>query len=348
MKFHLDSQEMLRSATRLALRLHAPAVEVDHLLLCDPESDTGTVEIRDIPFSAKVLTLLEAAAELAHREQSTIVRTRHLQLALQSKTGLSPEWGVQRRRMRMSDLIDRPLTSLLEYKGVNVEHLHRSLHGLTVRECRPGPDFIASPAGRRFQDIAAKLATKKDAPVLLLLLSYLLCEGAATQPFLESGLNEELLLALLAEQPEELRQPPTFSFDFSNLVMEQARLSDEAQQTLEIAWILREGADLQGTDLLRGLVATSNPMEERNVQILLKQISGYDFSSVLGTSRAAEPRARVVLSSEIHRVIDCALREAGPVALVNNIHLLIGLAECGNEMLNRRGVSAEKIRGYLR
>ncbi|MBN9419836.1 MAG: hypothetical protein J0I12_30555 [Candidatus Eremiobacteraeota bacterium] len=247
----------------------------------------------------------------------------------------------------MWDLVKRSPSRRLEYKGVNLEHLHRALHGLTVRECRPGPDFIDSQAGRRFADIAGGIATQKDAPALLLLLSYLLCEGAATQPLIESGLNEKLLLALLTEPPEELREPSALSFDFSQLVMDQARLSDDAQQTLEIAWILREGSDLRGTDLLRGLVATSNPMEKRNVQTLLKGISGDDFSSLLTASRAAEPKARVVLSPEIHRIMGCALREAGPVALINNLHLLTGLAECGNEMLNRRGVNADKIRGYL-
>jgi len=346
MKFHLDSNGILKSATLLALRLNASAVQIDHLLMCDL-GGVEPVEVRDIPFSAEVLALLDGAAELAHRENSTIVRPRHLQLLLIARTGLSPEWGFQRQRLRMSDLVDRSLTHLLEYKGVNVEHLHRALHGLTVRECRPGPDFIASPAGRRFAGIALKMATKKDAALILLLLSYLLCEGPAARPFLKSGLSEELLVGLMEEHPEELRQPRTFSFDFSQLVMEQSRLGDDVQQTLEIAWILREGAELRGTDLLRGLVATSNPMEEYNVDILLRQISGDDFSTVLATTRAAEPRARVKLSPEIHRIMDCALREAGPVAVVNNFHLLIGLAECGNRLLTDRGVTAEKIRGHL-
>ena len=114
MKFHLDSQGILRSATRLALRLNAPAVEVDHLLMCDPHSDDEPVEIRDIPFSATVSELLLAAAELVHREDSTIIRPRHLQLVLNSSTGMSPDWGFQGQRPMMSHLIDPAFASILE------------------------------------------------------------------------------------------------------------------------------------------------------------------------------------------------------------------------------------------
>lgn len=348
MRFHIDSEDILRSATKLALRLNAPAVEVEHLLLCDPESDGEPVEIREIPFGAKTLEVLKAAAELVHREDSVIIRPRHLQLVLSSSTGLSPEWGAQRQRPMMTDLLDRAITSTLEYKGVDVQSLHRQLHGLTVRECRPGPEFIDTKAGRRDSKLAAKMSTKQDAGLLLLLLSYLLCEGRAAAPFRQAGLTEKLIVDLLEEHPEELRRPPTFTFDFSLLGVEAGRLDFDARLAVELAWTLREGPELRGHDLLRGLVAASNPLQELNVQLLLIKIAGYDFMDTFFHDQHFAPsQSEVQLAEEIPRIFRAAVREAGPGGSIGSFRLLIGLAEVGNELLASKGVTPEKIRRQL-
>ena len=348
MKFHLDTNTILGSATRLALRLKASAVEIDHLLLCDPQNVEEPVESRDIPFSSGIRDLLQAAAELVHREESSIIRPRHLQLVLYTHTGLCPDWGLQRQRVHMVDLIDRALASTLDYKGVDVEKLRVGLHGLTVRECRPRPEFKSTPAGRRFSEISARLATKKDAVLTLLLLSYLLCEGPAAGPFLQAGLNEELLVGLLEEHPDELRRPPNFKFDFSQLGIEADRFSFDASHAIELAWLLREGPVMCGHDLLRGLVVSSDPMEEFNVHRLLTRLTGYDFlETFVRDKRFAGAQSEVELDPEVHRILDTAVREAALGGPINSVHLLIGLAQNGNEMLARKGVTAEKIRKHL-
>ena len=51
-----------------------------------------------------------------------------------------------------------------------------------------------------------------------------------------------------------------------------------------------------------------------------------------------------VFSAEVYRVLDRALREAGGERQVSNLDLLIGLADCGQEVLAAEGISAAEIR----
>lgn len=158
-------------------------------------------------------------------------------------------------------------------------------------------------------------------------LSYLLCEGPASGPFLQAGLNEELLVGLLEEHPDELRRPPNFKFDFIQLELAADRLSFDASHAIEMAWFLREGPILRGHDLLRGLVAASDPAEEINVHLLLTKLTGHNFMEIfVRDKRFAGAKSEVGLDPEVHRILETAVREAVPGGPINSFHLLIGLA----------------------
>ena len=106
---------------------------------------------------------------------------------------------------------------------------------------------------------------------------------------------------------------------------------------------------MRGHDLLRGLVAASDPMEEINVHLLLTRLTGHDFLEIfVRDKRFAGVQSEVALDPEVHRILEKAVREAGPGGPINSFHLLIGLAQVGNELLARKGVTVEKIRKHLR
>jgi len=123
------------------------------------------------------------------------------------------------------------------------------------------------------------------------------------------------------------------------------RLSPISLATLILAWRLRDVDELRGRDLLRALIAISNQLEDKNVHSLLGQLRPANRLVDSLTNRVA--RAELgdpVLAADTYRVLDVALREAGPEGLVTNLDLLIGLAEVGQELLVAEGITADEIR----
>ncbi|MBX3171728.1 MAG: hypothetical protein KF760_30235 [Candidatus Eremiobacteraeota bacterium] len=123
------------------------------------------------------------------------------------------------------------------------------------------------------------------------------------------------------------------------------RFSPESSATLSLAWLLRDSDELTGRDLLRALIAISNQLEDRNVHMLLYRLRPANrLVETLQNIGSLERMLPPVFSSECYRVISVALREAGAERPVSNLDLLIGLAECGQELLAAEDISAEEIR----
>lgn len=96
---------------------------------------------------------------------------------------------------------------------------------------------------------------------------------------------------------------------------------------------------------MRALIAISNQLEDRNVHMLLYSLRPANrFVETLNNLGSQDRTLTPVLSSECYRVIDFALREAGPERQLSNLDLLLGLAECGQELLAAEGISADELR----
>lgn len=123
------------------------------------------------------------------------------------------------------------------------------------------------------------------------------------------------------------------------------RLSLESRNTLVLSWLQRDGPDLDGRALLRGLIAFSNASEAGNIHELLKSLRPEaPFAEVAPRIDFNDEIVPPCFSAEMYRVMVVAMREAAPHRKISNLDLLIGLAECGQELLAREGITADEIR----
>ena len=337
MKFHDDTRQILKAATLLALSRGAPEVDLDHLLECDPALKTS-VAYRDIPFSSEFLELLKRSADLAGLESSSILRPRHLELSLLTTLTRTPHWGIGKPTDPVSDIFDSSLQARLKGRGIHPTPLLKSLAGLTLRQCRPDPEFLKTTEGQRFLELVRPHTRHALARPVLLLLAYLISGSPAAPLLAKAGLTEQVLLELFGEEL------PRLTVDFAPaLGPGLERLSPEARHTFHTAWRLRSGPQLESNDLLRGLIGTLNPLgHDPNLHQLLEPLTSH-----LPSDQKLPELPTPDLSSEIYRVFDTALKEAGPDQQVTNPHLLIALAQCQNPILLEHGLTPEKIRQAL-
>jgi hypothetical protein len=337
MKFHDDTRAILKAATLLALSRGTPVVEIEHLLECDPRI-AARVAYRDIPFSPEFIELLKKAADLASLESSSILRPRHLELALLTTWARTPYWGIGKPTDPVADVFDTYFQARLKGKGIHPGPLLKSLAGLTLRQCRPDPDFLKTSEGQRYLELVRPHTRHALARPILLLLAYLISGGPAAAPLTRAGLTEQVLIELLGDEVAR------FTVDFSPaLGPGLVRLSPEARHTFHTAWRLRTGPQLESNDLLRGLIATLDPLGHPAglrdlLEPLLPQLPCDHNLPELPTPD---------LSPEIYRVFSAALKEAGPEQQVTNPHLLIALSQCQNPLLTQHDLTPEKIRQAL-
>lgn len=108
---------------------------------------------------------------------------------------------------------------------------------------------------------------------------------------------------------------------------------------------MRDHDELTGRDLLRALIACSNQLEDRNIHSLLSVLRPQiQFADQLANQVERDRLAPPVLSAEVYRVMQVAMREAGADRKITNFDLLIGLAECRQEFLTEAGITTDEIR----
>lgn len=345
MQFHLDAHIVLKRATQLALGQQAAEVGLEHLLSCQPDQEPSeSYLLKDIPFSRDVLQVLESAAEFAQLEGDRVLKRRFLELAIMRKTGRIPDWGPIPAGQLVSDLLDDHTARVLQDCGIDVKQLRLDLGGLTLAECRPEPPFYTSPAGQEYLSTVKFLAEKENATGLLAFLGYLLCGGPACKILTRSGLTRVLIVKVLEGSWRRSADSPTSSpaeirrfFETHGLPVDFGdclgtgleRLNPECRQALKLAWNSRKRPELDGRDLLRGLIANSDPQDSKSVLSLLLSLSPAGKLPVdlihLELCRKVEIPT---LTPDFYRVLAVAFEEPGPItphrllkALATNGHL---------------------------
>ncbi len=231
-------------------------------------------------------------------------------------------------------------------EGVGVEHLMECAPDLKPAQAIPERDIPFTPEVLAVLQESAQLADLERSELVRTgHLKQALHKATGGVPnWATSSTTKELRdnFVELIVSPGQV--PPALDFSAS-LGPGLERFASESSAALSLAWLLRDKHELTGRDLLRALIAISNQLEERNVHMLLYSLRpGNRLVETLNNLGSHDRTTPPVLSSECYRVIDCALREAGPERQVSNLDLLVGLAECGQELLAAEGISAEEIR----
>ncbi|MBN9419498.1 MAG: hypothetical protein J0I12_28845 [Candidatus Eremiobacteraeota bacterium] len=352
MQLHVSVRNVLKRATQVALCSGAPSVTPEHLLECNPDQQwTEPVPEREISFAPDSLEILSLAGEQAAYDDMPIVRIGHLELALLIKTARQPIWSEYHplsqeafvrllisavRQERRSKLLGRLKEALHEAPALEASDIH-----LTQEESKRLLDYASGAQG------IGNL-------IVLVLLRYAISASPQGKLLRDIGLTESMLAGALdggknvvaasvsvARKPQS-PTPPDFG---SCLGPGYERLSVESRRTLGLAWILRDGEELTGRDLLRALIATSNQTEERNVHSLLGSLRPQaEFAERLVNSGVHEKLVAPTLSAEFYRVFSAANREAGADGKITDYDLLLGLAQNAQELLSQENITPEEIR----
>jgi len=348
MEFHQDIRLLLKRASQMALLSGDDLVELNHLLECDPlQGPAEFIVEREILFSSDVLYVLGEAAEMAAKEPSSEVLREHLELAALRAFGKLADWSPCNQAEGFWGLLNSQVRQSLENRGVDLEKLE------AVRLVKLG-ESLQGRACQRFLAATRRLPLRIEFLPLLVLLGHCIARGETLFDLYDAGVTETILLSVMQGLEPTPRVQVTFkkpadepkALDFERSLGPGAqRLSKESRNTLGLAWLVREGQELSGRDLLRALIAVSDRGERRCVRELLLSLRPTNqFVEQLTRLTFHEDLNGPVLSAEIYRVFARALQEAENERRVTNLDLLVGLAECGQELLIAEGISVAEIR----
>ena len=345
MHFHPGLSAIIRRATLLALAGGADSVGVAHLLECEMEGEPEPVVERDISFDPEMLEILKLAAQHAEHDESSAVQKAHLELALLMKTACLPPWSGFRplTRERFSRVLVAAARQVLRIKRIELMDL---LRDWTKNDFPFGPAQLTGPDILRFKG-HARLAKGMGALPVLIALTYVLSGGPLGEMLRRNGMDESLLSAALGEPfPLAPAREDNGPLDFRGCLGSGVdHLSLESKNALALAWVLRDGEELSGRDLLRALIANSNQLEEHNVHNLLDRLRPQiRFAEQLVNQAKQSKFAPPLLSAEVYRTFHIAMREAAPDQKVTPLDLLVGLAECGQSLLAAAEITAGEIR----
>lgn len=350
MQFHVGVREILKRATQLALARGAESVGTVHLLECGSDLEpVDPITERDIPFHSDALEILSLAAEHAGYDESPFVRRGHLELALLIRAGRLPPWS----ESGPSNFHRSLLLIARDASHIRRAEILSLLKEVAAMEFDPEEVQLSGAKFARFQEHARGAKGMSALPVLVL-LAYALAGGPIGEMLRRHGLDEAALAEALhgrrkaviqavpvARPASEPKQPdftPCLGAGFERLTL-------ESRKALALAWVLRDGDELTGRDLLRALIACSNQLEEDNVHSLLDGLRPEaGFAQRLVNDGVNNKLVTPTLSAEVYRTVDFAMREAGPDRQVSSFDLLIGLAECAQELLAQEGITAAEIR----